>query len=197
MLSVSIGYNSAVSDLLLAARWLVAIVLLIAGIRKLLAPSREQTIKAVRSYGMLPDALVVPAACVLPWLEITLGALSCVGVAIVITAVCTALVFAAFAIAIGWHLLRGHRFACGCGGGGEISWQLVGRDFALCAIAIVIAIGPSAGLAIWPGWGAGAVARSAEALIPVPLITILLMIGARVVYQLGQARPQASRRPAF
>jgi putative oxidoreductase len=170
-----------VPDLLLAGRWVLAMVLVVAGVRKLLAPSRDPVAEAMRNYGTIPDALVPSAAFVLPWLEVGLGLLLCVGVMLLVAAACAAAALGVFAIAVGWHLVRGHRFDCGCGGAGEISWQLAGRDLSLCAVAVAVVFGPSGGLAAWPGWGASAVAGSAEAMVPVPLVTILLMVTVQLL----------------
>jgi uncharacterized membrane protein YphA (DoxX/SURF4 family) len=168
-------------DLLLGARWILAIVLIGAAVAKLRAPERDQFADAIESYRVLPSQLVRPVAAGLPWLELTLGVLLCLGVMLVVAAACAAFLLAAFGLAVGWHVSRGRRFACGCGSGATISWALAGRDLLLSGVALAIAVGPSAGLAIWPGWGAQHVAASAQAMLPVPLTAISLLFVAQLL----------------
>jgi Methylamine utilisation protein MauE len=171
---------------------MLAILLVAAGVTKLLTESRDQVIAAIRNYHVLPDALVAPAAVALPWLEVTLGILLGAGVLLVVTASCVALTFGVFAAAVGWHVLRGRQFACGCGGGGAISLALAARDLVLCVTAVAIASGPSSGLAAWPGWTSSHVSESWRAMIPMPLVTILLVAVTRLLMASRQARPRSS-----
>jgi uncharacterized membrane protein YphA (DoxX/SURF4 family) len=178
-------------DLLLAARWALGIVLIGAAVAKLRAPGRDQLEDAIHSYRLVPSGLVRPVATWLPWLELTLGLSLCAGVMLVATAVCAAFILAAFGLAVGWHVSRGRRFACGCGNGATISWALAGRDLLLSVVALAIAVGPSAGLAIWPGWAAEHVSASVQALLPIPLVAITLMFGVQLLrrsQQLGRWR---------
>jgi uncharacterized membrane protein YphA (DoxX/SURF4 family) len=176
---------------LLAARWALAAVLIGAAVAKLRGPGREQLEDAIRSYRLVPGALVRPVAAGLPWLELTLGILLCAGVMLVATAVCAAFILAAFGFAVGWHVSRGRRFACGCGSGATISWALAGRDLFLSGVAVAIAVGPSGGLAVWPGLATQHVAASAQALLPIPLVTITLILGVQL---LTSGRRLARRR---
>jgi uncharacterized membrane protein YphA (DoxX/SURF4 family) len=172
-------------DLLLAGRWALAIFLFVSGVTKLLRSSHRERLDAVERYELLPAAFVAPVALALPWLEITLAVSLSVGVMVVVGAGFAALLMGVFAAAVGWHVSRGHRFACGCGGGGMISWALAGRDLALCAVGVAIAIGPSGGLALWPGWAASPVSDAGVAMIPVPLLTVLLLAVARLIAAAG------------
>jgi uncharacterized membrane protein YphA (DoxX/SURF4 family) len=178
-------------DLLLAARWALGIVLVGAAVAKLRAPGRDRLEDAIRSYRLLPSKWVRPAAAGLPWLELTLGVLLCVGVMLVATAVCAAVSLATFGLAVGWHVSRGRRFACGCGNGATISWALAARDLLLSGVAVAIAVGPSGGLAAWAGWGAQRVSASPEATLPIPLVAITLMLGVQLLkrgHQLARLR---------
>jgi methylamine utilization protein MauE len=170
-----------VIDVLLGARWALAAVLIGAAVAKLRAPGRDQLEDAIRNYRLVPSGLVRPVAAGLPWLELTLGLLLCVGVMLVATAVCAVFILAAFGLAVGWHVLRGRRFACGCGNGTTISWALAGRDLMLSVVALAIAVGPSGGLAVWPGWAAQHVSASVQALLPIPLVAITLMLGVQLL----------------
>lgn len=168
-------------DVLLAARWALAIVLIGAAVAKLRTPGRDQLEDAIHSYRVLPSGLVRPVAARLPWLELTLGVLLCAGVMLVAAAVCAAFILAVFGLAVGWHVSRGRRFACGCGNGATISWTLAARDLLLSGVAVAIAAGPSGGLAAWPGWGAERVLASPQAMLPIPLVAITLMIGVQLL----------------
>jgi hypothetical protein len=114
---------------------------------------------------------------------------------LVITASLVAVMMGVFAVAVGCHVARGHAFGCGCGSGGtRISWGLASRDLALCVGALAVAIGPSGALAAWPGWGSWHVSGPTASMIPVPLITILALLGLR----LGLSALQAGgRRPSL
>ena len=185
------------SELLLAGRWLLAIVLIVAGVSKLLAPTNSEVIKAFRDYGVIPERLIEPTAAALPWLEVMSGALLAIGIALVVTAGFVAVMMGLFAVAVGWHVAHGRRFGCGCGSGGSrISWWLAARDLALCVIAGAIAIGPGGALAAWPGWGSGGTTGSAVSMIPVPLATIAMLLGVRLVVSGRQAQRWRARLTA-
>lgn len=96
----------------------------------------------VEDYRILPRSLVMPAAAGLPMLE----ALAAMGWMDARTrpaaALLSALLLALYAGAIGWNLRRGRDMIdCGCGapdGTQVIRWALVGRNLALCAVALGI-----------------------------------------------------------
>ncbi len=169
------------ADATLAGRWVVAIVLITAGGAKLLRGDRDQLTAAIRNYGVLPDRLSSPLAVVLPWLEVALGALLALGVLLVVVAGGAAVLLGAFVVAVGWNLSRGRRFACGCGGDGTISWSLLARDVSLCGVAVAVAVGPSTGLAAWPGWAAEHASGPWQSLVPIPLAVIVVMAAMRLL----------------
>lgn len=183
--------------LLLGFRWLLAAVLVTFGGRKLLAGGIDQLAEDMANYRVLPDAMLRPAAIVLPWLEVAAGLCLALGILLVPASVCVGLMLGGFTVVISWHLLRGHEFRCGCGDDETISWMIVLRDLVLCMAAFMVAVGPSAGLAIWAGWGAGQVFVSAGTLLPVPLMTILIVVFARIVVvgrRIQVARSAAAKR---
>jgi uncharacterized membrane protein YphA (DoxX/SURF4 family) len=178
-----------VSDLLLGGRWLLAVVLVVAGLSKLSEPGRHRVAQAIRDYGALRERVVEPATALLPWLELSLGALLCVGVGLLITGCVVAIMMGAFAAVVGWHVARGHKFDCGCGSRATpIGWLLVGRNLMLGTVSLGVAVGPSGALAAWPGWGAAAVSGSAASVIPVPLVTVLCLLALRLVMGSRHAR---------
>lgn len=56
-----------------ASRWLLAAVFLYAGLPKVAEPGIFATV--IGAYGLLPDVLLLPAAILLPWLEIAAAVL--------------------------------------------------------------------------------------------------------------------------
>ena len=182
------------SDLLLGGRWLLAVVLIVAGVEKMHPSARDRTAQAIRDYGLVPERWAEATANLLPWFEIGCGLLICAGAALAITASLISVMMGCFAIAVGRHVALGHAFDCGCGSAATpISWGLAGRDLAFCLLSLAIAVGPSGALAVWPGWGSSHVHGSAAAVIPVPLITILALAGLRLAMGARHARGQ--RRP--
>jgi uncharacterized membrane protein YphA (DoxX/SURF4 family) len=159
---------------LLTGRWLLALVLLSAGLAKL--ADRAGFAEAVRRYAILPPRAVPAVASGLPGVEIVLGVALAAGVAPLISGTCACLLLTGLAAAVAVNVAHGRRFQCGCGpAGGQIGWPLVGRDVALGAIGVTVAIGP-AGLALLPEPHIAALVHIAAAsLLPVPLAVIALL----------------------
>jgi uncharacterized membrane protein YphA (DoxX/SURF4 family) len=142
------------------ARLVLAAVWLVAGALKLgdLAGSG----RAVAAYRLLPPegARLVGAA--LPFIEVALGVLLLLGVAIRLAAVVSAALFAVYVGAIASVWARGLSIDCGCfSGGGQLAvgqrpaygWEIA-RDVALLAVAAFLVARPRTRLAI-DGWLAG------------------------------------------
>jgi uncharacterized membrane protein YphA (DoxX/SURF4 family) len=166
------------ADLLLATRWLLALVLLTAASFKLFGQQQDQRIEAIRRYGIVPDGAVPLAAWGLPLSEATLGVGLAAGVLMSITAVLCGLLLAGFAGVMAWHLASGRQFDCGCGTRHQrdISWILVAGDAALALMALVVAVGPGGELAVYPGWAlattrSGPVAQT----LAMPLLAVLVI----------------------
>lgn len=180
-------------EVLLGGRWLLAIVLIAAGVAKLRWHSFGDRAAAIRSYAIVPERLVMLVATGLPWYEIALGLLLVAGVLLPVAAAVTAATLAVFATAVGWHRLRGRKFACGCGAGrgALISWRLAVRDAGLAVIAAAVAAGPGGALAVWPGPGGQGSSAPASQLVPVPMLMLLAALGYRLVQS---GRDQRQRR---
>jgi uncharacterized membrane protein YphA (DoxX/SURF4 family) len=158
---------------LLAGRWLLALVLLSAGLAKL--ADRPGFAEAVVRYAILPPRAAAMVASGLPGVEVVLGVALAAGIAPMISGTCGCLLLTGLAGAVVINLAHGRRFQCGCGGGGQIGWPLVGRDLGLGAIGAVVAVGP-AGLALLPEPRVAALVHiAAAALLPVPLVVIALV----------------------
>lgn len=103
----------------LLARLILGGVLLVAGALKV--GNLQKSAMAVRAYELLPTAVANFLGYVLPWLEIGLGLLLILGVAVSISGLFGAIIMLAFIIAISQAWARGLSIDCGCfGGGGPI-----------------------------------------------------------------------------
>ena len=103
----------------LLARLILGGVLLVAGALKV--GNLQKSAMAVRAYELLPTAIANFLGYVLPWLEIGLGLLLILGVAVSISGLFGAIIMFAFIIAIAQAWARGLSIDCGCfGGGGSI-----------------------------------------------------------------------------
>jgi uncharacterized membrane protein YphA (DoxX/SURF4 family) len=161
--------------LLLTGRWLLALVLLGAGLAKL--ADRAGFAQAVQRYAILSPAAVAAVASGLPGVEVVLGVALAAGIAPLISGAGACLLLIGLAAAVAVNVSRGRRFPCGCGPvGGQIGWPLVARDVVLSALAVAVAVGP-AGLALLPEPHVGALVHIAAAtLLPVPL-GVIAMVG--------------------
>ena len=105
--------------LTLVARLGVGGVLLAAGGLKI--GNLQKSAMSVRAYEMLPVDLANFLGYVLPWIEIGMGLLLIVGIAVSIVGLLGALTMLAFVVAIAQAWARGLSIDCGCfGGGGQI-----------------------------------------------------------------------------
>lgn len=125
----------------LAARIVVAFVFGWAAIAKIADPAGS--VRAVRAYRILPEALVHPVAYALPSFELALAVLLLVGLATRWVGALAALSLAGFIGAVASAGLRGLRIDCGCfGGGGTVvhtHYLLdIGRDSLLLLLALLI-----------------------------------------------------------
>ena len=100
----------------LLARLILGGVLLVAGALKV--GNLQKSAMAVRAYELLPTAIANFLGYVLPWLEIGLGLLLMLGVAVSISGLFGAIIMFAFIIAIAQAWARGLSIDCGCFGGG-------------------------------------------------------------------------------
>jgi len=139
---------STVLRLVLGAVWLAA------GLLKV--NDAEGMVRSVRAFRILPEALVHPVAYSVPFLEIALGVLLIVGLAVRVTAAVSTLMFAVYIAANISAAARGLRIDCGCfSSGGDVSAgasthytsELI-RDSLLLAVAAVLAWRPGGYLAV-------------------------------------------------
>jgi uncharacterized membrane protein YphA (DoxX/SURF4 family) len=122
---------------------------LVAGALKISDPAGM--VRSVRAFRILPEALVHPVAYAVPFVEIALGALLLLGLAVKACAVLSALLLAIYIGAIASAAARGLRIDCGCfSNGGDLAkgaptrypTELV-RDSLLLAASVLLALLPA------------------------------------------------------
>ena len=146
-----------------AARWfstamrlVLGVVLLVAGAAKVIDP--QASVAAVRAYELLPGGLVTVVGWGLPFLELVLGVLLLVGIAVRPAALATAVLLAVFVAAVVSAAARGLSIDCGCFGGGgtvapgqtEYTGEIV-RDTLLLLLAVWLVWQPRSRLALEAG----------------------------------------------
>ncbi|MBX6391788.1 MAG: DoxX family membrane protein, partial [Frankia sp.] len=132
----------------LAAVWLVA------GALKVTDPDGME--RSVRAFRILPEVFVEPVSYALPFVELALGALLLVGLAVRAGAAVSALLFAVYVAAIASAAARGLRIDCGCfSSGGDLAAdeptryaQELTRDSLLLVASLLLARFPRGYLAV-------------------------------------------------
>lgn len=132
-------------------RLVLAAVFATAGAQKL--PDPAASVRAVRAYRLLPEAVVHPVAYGLPVLEIGLAALLLLGLATRLAALLSAVLLLVFVAGIASVAARGLSIDCGCfGGGGTVApadthyTAEIVRDTALLVAALALARWPTSRL---------------------------------------------------
>ncbi len=127
----------------LLVRLVLAGVFLVAGALKL--PDPDESLRAVRAYRLLPEALVPAVGYGLPVLEVVLALLLLAGLATRLGAVVSAVLLVLFIVGVSSAAARGLTIDCGCfGGGGDVAadetryTEEIVRDVALLAGALLL-----------------------------------------------------------
>jgi uncharacterized membrane protein YphA (DoxX/SURF4 family) len=139
---------STAGRLVLGAVWLAA------GLTKI--TDLDASVRAVRAYRLLPEAVAQVVGPSLPLLEVLLGVLLLVGLGVRACALVSSVLMAAYMTAIASAWARGLRIDCGCfGSGGDLAagasptygTELL-RDSALLLVALLVARWPLGRFAI-------------------------------------------------
>jgi len=137
----------------LVARLVTGGVWIVAGALKL--PYPADSVRAVRAYDLLPEAVVPAVGHLLPVVEVVIGLCLVLGVLVRSSAAVSALLFVAFIIGISSAWARGLSIDCGCfGGGGEIPDAAakypgeIARDVGLLALSAWLVVRPRSRLAL-------------------------------------------------
>lgn len=108
-----------------------------------------QSIRAVRAYQLLPEALVPFVGTMLPFLELVLALVLLLGAFTRTAAIVWLLMMAGFLTGVIWAWSTGLTIDCGCfGGGGEVDESDTNYPFYVMERLGFIALGTY--LAIWP-----------------------------------------------
>jgi uncharacterized membrane protein YphA (DoxX/SURF4 family) len=137
----------------LVARLVTGGVWIVAGALKL--PHPADSVRAVRAYDLLPEAVVPVVGNLLPVVEVAIGLCLVLGVMVRGMSVVSALLFVAFIVGISSAWARGLSIDCGCfGGGGEIPDAAekypgeIARDVGLLALSLWLVVRPRSRLAL-------------------------------------------------
>jgi uncharacterized membrane protein YphA (DoxX/SURF4 family) len=137
----------------LVARVVTGGVWIVAGALKL--PDPAASVRAVRAYDLLPEAIVPTVGHLLPVLEIVIGVCLVLGLLTRAAALLSSLLFLAFIIGIASAWARGLQIECGCFGGGgtsasasdEYPWEIA-RDLGLLALSLWLVWRPATRFAL-------------------------------------------------
>ena len=137
----------------LAGRLALGSVFVVAGAIKL--PDPAGSVRAVRAYDLLPEAIVPAIGYGLPVLEVALGLMLVLGVAVRLAAVLSVLLLTVFMVGVASAWARGLTIDCGCfGGGGQVAAGATRygtemlRDTGLVAVAAALVRWPVSRLAL-------------------------------------------------
>lgn len=131
----------------LVARLVTGGVWIVAGALKL--PDPAESVRAVRAYDLLPEAIVPTVGQLLPLVEIAIGVCLVAGLLTRIMGVLSALLFLAFIVGIASAWARGLQIDCGCFGGGGAEEGAsskypmeIARDIGLLLLSMWLVIWP-------------------------------------------------------
>lgn len=131
----------------LALRVVVGSVWVVAGVLKL--PDPAASVRAVRAYDLLPEAVVPTVGHLLPVLEVVVGACLLLGLLTRSAAALSTLLMLAFVVGIASAWARGLQIECGCFGGGGFDADAtskypgeIARDLALAAASAWLVVRP-------------------------------------------------------
>ncbi len=137
----------------LVARVVTGAVWIVAGALKL--PDPAASVRAVRAYDLLPEAVVPTVGHLLPVVEVVVGALLVLGLLTRPAAAVSSVLFVAFIVGIASAWARGMSIDCGCFGGGgfdadareKYPWEIA-RDVALLAASAWLVVRPASRLSL-------------------------------------------------
>ena len=153
--------ETVLSWLVLLGRLALGGVWIVAGALKV--TDLDASVRAVRAYRLLPDLVAQIVGAALPMVEIVVGLLLVVGLAVRLMGLISAVLMAAFIVGISSAWARGLQIDCGCFGSGGLlaagekpTYGLeLTRDVALFLVALLVAWRPSGRFAIDGRMGSG------------------------------------------
>ena len=184
-------------DILIAARLVLALVLLVAAASKLLALDRFN--RVVRSYALLPELAVAPVTFALPGAELALAVALLGGWSSRLVATCAVALLVVFAAAIAANVLRRNTIDCGCGGWEgptAVGWPLVARNLVLASVAVAIAARPPQSIPALLAEGRMAAEDIVALALCAMLSLVVVSVAQRAIALLRTARSVAKVIPA-
>jgi uncharacterized membrane protein YphA (DoxX/SURF4 family) len=136
------------------ARLLVGIVWIVAGALKL--EDIDDSVRSVRNFQLLPEAVVPTVGTGLPVFEIVIGSLLIIGLGLRVSGALSTLLQLAFIIGISSAWARGLQIECGCFGGSgtlvqnasaKYPWEIA-RDCGLLILSVLLAVWPRSRFAL-------------------------------------------------
>lgn len=104
----------------LLVRLSMAGILVAAAVPKML--DVDESVRAVRAYRLLPEAVVPLVGTALPYLELVLAVVLIAGVFTRWAAIAWLVMMAGFVFGVAWAWAKGYSIDCGCfGGGGDVA----------------------------------------------------------------------------
>lgn len=125
-----------------AIRLIIGGIFLVAGVLKV-GHAPEFAAQIAGFQLGIPQPVIAPAALVLPFLEIMIGAYLIVGLFTRAAAWCATVLLAIFDLAIASAVVRGLTVSCGCFGPNDktvTTWPEVARDAVFVVLALAIAL---------------------------------------------------------
>jgi len=121
--------NLGSSSVVLAAK-LVGFIFAFASLHKIASPAQFAWI--IENYHILPATLVSPVAVIMPWVELFCGLLLLSGCLRPASSAVLLGLTGVFILAIGFNMIRGLDFDCGCFGSAHMPpWRVLMRDIGL------------------------------------------------------------------
>lgn len=109
----------AVAWLSLSLRVLLGVWFVYSGGTKLWVSGLARFVEDIGNYQLLPEVLVFPAACLVPWLELVAGLCLMLGLWVRGAVLILGGLVAGFSVFIAWAWTKQLDIACGCHGGDE------------------------------------------------------------------------------
>lgn len=136
-------------ELVVWARWTLAGVMAVASLGKIM--DRDSFTQAVINYQVLPRRAAWVFARFVPWLELGAAALLLSGRWVVVGALLSGLLLAAFSMAAAINIARGRRVSCGCMGKlttEQVGGPLLFRNALLMGLTLVAGLTAGAPAAV-------------------------------------------------
>ncbi|HEX3549465.1 MAG TPA: MauE/DoxX family redox-associated membrane protein, partial [Candidatus Elarobacter sp.] len=127
----------------LVIRVVLGAIFLVAGLAKMghFAEFAQQ----IAAFRLLPREVIAPAALLMPFVEVAIGALLIAGLFTRTVACIAAVLLLAFDLAIASAVMRGLQLSCGCFGPNDTTvttWGEVARDGVFVLLAVLVALRP-------------------------------------------------------